>query len=104
MKTLKKIVTFYLGSWWLPQVVAWGWIIFSYFLIISWAVKYNIGDGALPRLALACSIFILLYLGWLASWIWLLFCKRWKRALWSFLFAVIPLLLLFFVAYLNTPS
>jgi len=98
MKTLKKICAFYLNSWWLPQVVVIIWTICGMFYASQ---QYGCKGMAYAILTLFGTAF--LGLGWLASWIWLLCHKHWKRALLSFLFAVSPPLLFLFLAYLNTP-
>jgi len=91
MKTLKKIVTFYLGSWWLPQVVAITWAFCGYCFTWYMYISTTVGDGALFYYMGVILGIIFFCAGWLVTWICLLFHKRWKNALFSFLLALPPL-------------
>ena len=87
MKTLKNICTFYLGSWWLPSLLGLVWTITGMIYVFS---KME-NPAPIEELAHAVGNVLwgtLIFLvGWLASWIWLLFHKKWMKALFSFICA-----------------
>ena len=117
MKALKKIVTFYLGSWWLPPLSLLLWSVVTV-VSFAFAVVFLIGSGKAPTnepnnmgaYFMACAgigvASLLLSVGsffcWITSFIGLLIHKRWIRAALSFL--VLPLLIYFIFFCLPSKS
>jgi len=94
---LKRACTFYLGSWWLPQLLVFMVLIIGNSFkeaISGQAIKFGIDYGETVRVMLfslcvkimtvSWCLAFLLVLGWLSSWIWFLIHKQWRKAWISF--------------------
>ena len=102
---LKRAGAFYLGSWWLPPLLPLLWTILGMVLMIDKGKSEEPIEVRELANAVGAVLWwtVLLWLGWSASWIWLLSHKRWMRALLSFLLIVLLYGLQFF-NLLNPPS
>jgi len=96
---IKRALTYYLDSWWLPPLMTLVWVaILNFTFIITYAPPRNPLEANISAFLdslwyVTCALIFVSSLSLLGSWGWLLFRKRWLRALLSFVLTLLGFVL-----------